>query len=180
MAEAIDAATGPFGSGGTAEFLRGDWLGHALHPLMTDFPLGCWIGAGLLDLLGGPSSREASRRLVGLGLLAAPMTIAAGLAEWRLLESAASRRVATLHAGGNLVASFAYWRSWQVRRQGRHTAGVAWAMVGGLTAVATGYLGGHLSFVRTAGTGARGRPPISGGPSSMVRRLGSRSSWGAA
>lgn len=180
LAEAIDAVTGQLDSGAAAEFLRGDWLGHALHPLMTDFPLGCWIGAGLLDLLAGESGREASRRLVGLGLLAAPLTIAAGLAEWRMLDSAVSRRVAAVHASGNLIASFAYLRSWQRRRQGHHAAGVTWAMIGGLTAIATGYLGGHLSFVRTAGTGARGRPAIRGGPASALRRLRSHSGWGAA
>jgi hypothetical protein len=40
--------------------LRGEWLGHALHPLMTDFPLGAWMSASLLDLFGPPQSREAS------------------------------------------------------------------------------------------------------------------------
>jgi hypothetical protein len=33
--------------------LAGTWLGHSLHPLLTDFPLGCWSSASLLDLLGG-------------------------------------------------------------------------------------------------------------------------------
>ena len=31
-------------------YLRGRPLGHALHPLMTDVPIGCWTSAALLDL----------------------------------------------------------------------------------------------------------------------------------
>jgi hypothetical protein len=37
------------GAGTAGDVLAGQWLGHALHPLLTDVPLGCWIGAGLLD-----------------------------------------------------------------------------------------------------------------------------------
>src|SRR2546430_17597698 len=30
-------------------FLRGDWLGHPLHPAPTDVPIGFWSASGLLD-----------------------------------------------------------------------------------------------------------------------------------
>ena len=60
----------------------GEWLGHALHPLLTDLPLGCWLSAGLLDLLGGRRGRPAAQRLVALGLLFVPVTAASGLVDW--------------------------------------------------------------------------------------------------
>src|SRR5947208_13414497 len=38
---------------GLTSALQGEWLGHPLHPALTDFPLGCWMCASLLDLVGG-------------------------------------------------------------------------------------------------------------------------------
>src|SRR5215218_7303889 len=59
-----------FASGARGEVLRGDWLGHAVHPVLTDLVLGTWTSATLLDALGGVQARPAAQRLVGLGLLA--------------------------------------------------------------------------------------------------------------
>src|SRR5215204_1734138 len=136
--------------------LRGDWLGHAVHPLAVDFPLGCWIGAGLLDLTGGRKARRTAQRLVGLGLLAAPGAVLTGLSEWSRLETSAPRRVGVVHAAGNGVVACLYWLSWRQRRRGHHLAGVVLGMVGGSGAMVTGYLGGHLSLNLRAGTGERG------------------------
>jgi hypothetical protein len=67
--------------GAVRSALGGEWLGHALHALLTDFPLGCWIGSDLLDLLGGRHSRPADQQLAGLGVLFAVPTAAAGLSD---------------------------------------------------------------------------------------------------
>jgi uncharacterized membrane protein len=139
--------------------LRGEWLGHALHPLLTDVPLGCWIASGLLDVVGGRSSRKASQRLVAIGLAAVPLTAAAGLADWETARDAGPRRVGIAHALGNTVVAACYLRSWSSRRKGRHLRGVAWGMAGGGLAWGTGYLGGHLSFARGIGVGERGWSP---------------------
>jgi uncharacterized membrane protein len=144
-------ANGPRG-----DALRGNWLGHALHPLLTDFPLGCWLSAGMLDLVGGKSSRRAAQRLVGLGLLAVPPTVATGLAEYASVEAPGTRRVGAVHALGNSVVAMCYLFSWRARRAGHHWRGVLWGIVGGLLAWYTGYLGGHLSFGRGVGVGERG------------------------
>src|SRR5947209_6330335 len=61
--------------------LRGTWLGHALHPPLTDVPIGFWTSAVVLDLLGGAQARPAARRLVGLGVLSAIPTAVTGWAE---------------------------------------------------------------------------------------------------
>jgi hypothetical protein len=60
-----------FGSGPRGSVLRGDWLGHAVHPVLTDFVLGTWTSATVLDAIGGNESSVAARRLIGAGLLAA-------------------------------------------------------------------------------------------------------------
>jgi uncharacterized membrane protein len=164
-------------SAGTAgDVLRGRWLGHALHPLLTDFPLGCWIGAGLLDLVGGRSARRAAQRLVGLGLVFVPATAASGLADWSGIEEQPTKRVGAAHALGNTVVATLYLLSWRARRKGHHLRGVGLGLVGGTLAWATGYLGGHMSFGRSAGVGERGlsaEPAVDGATATGdVRRDG--------
>jgi uncharacterized membrane protein len=155
-ARALQRLARQVGNGPRGAALRGNWLGHALHPLVTDFPLGCWISAGILDLIGGKPSRRAAQRLVGLGLLAVPPTVATGLAEYATVEAPATRRVGAVHALGNSVVAMCYLFSWRTRRAGHHWRGVLWGIVGGSLAWYTGYLGGHLSFGRGVGVGERG------------------------
>src|SRR5258708_27879862 len=33
------------------DFLHGKWLGHALHPALTDVPLGAWTVTAVLDIV---------------------------------------------------------------------------------------------------------------------------------
>jgi len=132
-----------------ASVLRGDPLGHKLHPVLTDLPLGLWMSASALDLLGGPSARAAAQRLVGLGLLSTGPTIAAGLADWERSGDRA-RRVGVVHAALNGVATGLYGLSWMARRRGRHQLGVLAALGGAGASAASGYLGGHMSFGMTS------------------------------
>jgi uncharacterized membrane protein len=152
-------------TGSAGSFLRGDWLGHALHPMLTDAPLGCWMSASLLDLVGGRKSRTAARRLVGLGLLASLPTAAAGSAELPGISDKKALRVATVHGIGNVGVMGLYLLSWRSRRRGHHLRGAVLALAGGGMAAASGYLGGHLSFAQRVGTGERGTrlpPPVPG------------------
>ena len=135
----------------TADALRGVWLGHALHPLLTDFPLGAWMSASFLDLFGGERARPASQRLIGFGLLVALPTAAAGLAEWRDTGGGA-RRVGVVHAGINSTATLLYGSSWLARRRGAHRTAVTLGVGGGVVATLGGYFGGHLTLVRKIGT----------------------------
>jgi uncharacterized membrane protein len=155
-AERLHDLAGRVADGSRGEALRGNWLGHAFHPFLTDFPLGCWISAGILDLVGGKSSRQAAQRLVGFGLLMVPPTVASGLAEYATIDAAPARRVGAVHAAGNGIVAGCYLCSWRARRRGHHGKGVMWALMGGALAWFTGYLGGHLSFGRGVGVGERG------------------------
>src|SRR5476649_213166 len=52
--EAADAVQGPIRDafqqlGPAKDFLHGKWLGHALHPVLTDIPIGAWTTALALD-----------------------------------------------------------------------------------------------------------------------------------
>jgi uncharacterized membrane protein len=145
-------------SGTRGEVLHGQWLGHALHPLMTDLPLGCWLASGLLDLGGGRRGRAASRRLVGIGLLFAVPTALTGVADYSHVGEQRDRRIAVVHAAGNAAVMGFYLLSWRARRAGHHWRGTGWGLAGGGLAWFTGYLGGHLSFARGTGVGPRGLP----------------------
>ncbi|MFE2629684.1 (2Fe-2S)-binding protein, partial [Streptomyces sp. NPDC059374] len=46
----------PLGRG--RDVLHGRWLGHPLHPLMVQVPIGSWMSAAVLDLRPG-RSRES-------------------------------------------------------------------------------------------------------------------------
>jgi hypothetical protein len=135
-----------------AEGLRGAWLGHALHPLLTDFPLGAWASASFLDLFGGDDARPAARRLVGFGLLASLPTVASGLAEWQTVGGRGARRVGVVHAAVNSTATVLYGCSWLARRRGAHARAVALGLGGGVVATVGGWFGGHLTLVRKLGT----------------------------
>jgi uncharacterized membrane protein len=132
-------------SGRGREILSGRWLGHSLHPLLTDFPLGFWASASLLDLVGPRNDADAARRLVGFGVLTALPTAAAGLSDWSKLETT-DRRTGVAHAQLNTLALGLYGLSYLARRRGRR--GVLLGVLGGLAATAGGYLGGHLSLTR--------------------------------
>jgi|GEM_PF-369327 len=144
------------GEGPAGPALRGDWLGHALHPLLTDLPLGCWLSAGLLDVVGGRRSRAAAQRLVGLGVAFVPATAAAGMADYSTVGDARIQRVGAAHAIGNSVVGGLYLMSWLQRRRGHYARGVLLGLGGGALAWVTGYLGGHMSFGRGSSVELRG------------------------
>src|SRR4051794_4983966 len=84
--------------GPRADALHGVWLGHPLHPVLTDIPIGSWVGAAVLDTM--PGQQRAATSLVGLGLATAVPTAVTGVADW----SSAGReqeRVGLWHALAN-------------------------------------------------------------------------------
>jgi len=136
-----------FARGSRGWLLRGDWLGHALHPVLTDVAVGTWVSASVLDLVGGAGTSAAAQRLVGAGVLAAAPTAWTGWAEW-LAAGQREKRIGLVHAVTNGVAISAYAGSWVARSRGRQGAGARLALVGAAVAGFGAYLGGHLTEVR--------------------------------
>jgi nitrite reductase/ring-hydroxylating ferredoxin subunit/uncharacterized membrane protein len=136
--------------GPVKDVLHGVWLGHPLHPLLTDLPIGFWTSAFVLDLFGGRRARPAADALVGLGVASALPTAAAGLADWSELNKP-ERRSGAVHAVANIAATTLYALSFFARRAGRRRRGVMLGIAGATAATVGGFLGGHLTFRRAAG-----------------------------
>lgn len=137
-------------SGPLHDGLAGNWLGHALHPTLTDVPIGTWTGATILDIVGPRRWQGASTLLTGLGLAAAVPTVAAGVVEW-LDTSGAQRRVGVAHALANSTAALLYLTSFVSKLTGRHALGRAASISAAAFTGMGGFLGGHMSFARGVG-----------------------------
>jgi nitrite reductase/ring-hydroxylating ferredoxin subunit len=140
-------------NGPVKDALSGTWLGHALHPLLTDVPIGTWTSALLLDWLGGPDSEAAADRLIALGLLAAAPTFASGWVEYAdsTVGNESVKRVGIVHALSNGGGAIMMASSLAARRSGARGRGKLFALVGGAFLGLGGFLGGHLSFAEGMG-----------------------------
>ncbi|HKO28410.1 MAG TPA: Rieske 2Fe-2S domain-containing protein [Solirubrobacteraceae bacterium] len=140
------------GRGTLKDALSGTWLGHPVHPMLTDVVIGSFTSASLLDVLG-PASDAASQRLIGLGLLAYLPTAASGINDWADTEviDDGIRRVGLVHAGCNAVGASLYALSWRSRRRGGKRLGTVFGLAGMAVMAAGGYLGGHLSMTKGVG-----------------------------
>jgi nitrite reductase/ring-hydroxylating ferredoxin subunit/uncharacterized membrane protein len=126
------------------DVLHGVWLGHPLHPMLVQVPVGAWLSASVLDFARG--DERAARLLVATGLIAAVPAAVAGTADWSE-QHEQQMRVGIVHAAGNVVALGLYGAS-LAPRDPRLSRTLRLA---GLAAVsASGLLGGHISF-RLAG-----------------------------
>lgn len=125
--------------------LSGSWLGHQLHPMLTDLPIGAWVMASALDVTGGKKMQSASQRLVGLGFLSAIPTAITGASDWS--ESyGKEQRVGMAHILGNAWGISLQGLSWVARKNDRHKLGAGLSLVGLGFTTAASYLGGHLTL----------------------------------
>jgi nitrite reductase/ring-hydroxylating ferredoxin subunit len=132
------------------DLLSGTWLGHPLHPVLTDVVVGAWTSSFILDLIPGKKHRKASDRLVDAGILAALPTAVAGLSDWTDTWGGA-RRVGVVHASANVLALWLYATSSLNRKRGRRLRGRMLSMSGFGVILGSAYLGGHLSFAKGIG-----------------------------
>jgi nitrite reductase/ring-hydroxylating ferredoxin subunit len=137
--------------GPVKDALSGSWLGHPLHPVLTDVTIGTFTSALLLDWLGGRRSEPAAQRLIALGLLSTAPVVAAGYSDWADTEhiNPSVRRIGVVHGSTNLVGASLFAASWAARRRGE--SGRRLGLAGGAALFAGGHLGGHLSFAEGVG-----------------------------
>lgn len=132
-----------------ADFLHGTWLGHPLHPVMTDFAIGAWGIGALFDVLalmkGDRELRRVGDAMARVGTWAAVPTLVTGLADYSTVKKPASS-TATLHALLNDVNFVLYVISIRERRKGNYGRGVSLSLLGAGLMTAAAWLGGHLVY----------------------------------
>ena len=127
--------------------LSGTYVGHPLHPMLTDLPIGAWGMSVVLDAVGGPAAESAADLLVEVGVAAAVPTAASGLNDWSYTNGRETR-VGLVHAMAMTTALSLYVASAAARARGSRRGGKALGLAGFAVLLTGGYLGGHLSFVR--------------------------------
>lgn len=135
-------------------FLHGTWLGHPLHPALTDVPLGAWTAALTLDAMESISGRKelgaGADAAIAVGLVGAVGSAVTGLTDWSETNGRA-RKVGLLHGLLNVGATALYATSLVLRRKDMRGAGRGFAMLGYAVSSTAAYLGGHLVFSEQIG-----------------------------
>jgi nitrite reductase/ring-hydroxylating ferredoxin subunit/uncharacterized membrane protein len=147
---AYDAA-GPVGRQ-AKNTLHGTWLGHPLHPVFTDVPIGAWTTALALDAAanGDPAMRRAATFAMGVGLAGATGAAVTGLTDWSETDGR-SRRAGLIHGLLNVAATTLFATAFALRRKDSHDGGRACAWMGYAIAVGAAYLGGDLVYGQRIG-----------------------------
>jgi nitrite reductase/ring-hydroxylating ferredoxin subunit/uncharacterized membrane protein len=135
--------------------LHGTWLGHPLHPVITDIPLGAWTLAVLFDLVSlfnpGQTWTTAADVTILVGVVAALGAAVTGYTDWNETIDR-ERRVGIAHGLINTVVLVIYLVSWLIRLTGGSRGlAIFLALVGYVLVICAAFLGGELVF--SIGTG---------------------------
>ncbi|REK86980.1 Rieske (2Fe-2S) protein [Streptomyces inhibens] len=130
------------------DVLHGLPIGHPLHPVLVQIPMGAWLSAAVLDVV--PGAGRNARLLVGLGVLSAAPAALAGWVDWAE-QHEDQMRTGLVHAASVAAAIGLYAGSWVHRGRGRTALGKALGFAGLCAAGTGGMLGGHLAFRQAAG-----------------------------
>lgn len=127
------------------DLLHGTWLGHALHPVITDVPVGALTAALFLDLIGQSEGAKWAMALGYAGMLGAALT---GIADYTGTDGKV-RRYATIHSLLMVVSTVSYLVSLLIRFgvvAGSHETAVAVSVVGYVFLTIGAYIGGELVY----------------------------------
>src|SRR4051812_19441919 len=111
-----DAIKGAYSSAGAAgqvvkNTMHGVWLGHPLHPVFTDIPIGAWTTGLVLDTVAAikdePVLERAADMAIAVGLVGAAGAAVTGLTDWSETDGS-SRRTGLVHGLLNITATTFY------------------------------------------------------------------------
>lgn len=128
--------------------LHGTWLGHPLHAVLVQVPIGSFVSATLLDVT--KADERAADRLALVGLLSAVPAVAAGATDWSR-SNPSTQRSGLVHAAMNTAGLGLWIASLLARRRGDRSAGTRLGLLGTAVIGASGTVGGHLSYRKGLG-----------------------------
>jgi len=133
------ARTGP-----AKDILNGTWLGHPLHPVLTDVPVGAFTTAVLLDVAG---ERRAADLAVATGVAGMVASAVSGAAD--AVDTFGDEQLhATVHATVMVSSLAAYLASLWLRltRPAARPLAILLGLVGYAGVAAGAYVGGEVVF----------------------------------
>lgn len=148
-----------FKAGGKAgnkikNFLHGKWLGHPVHPMVTDIPLGAWTTAIILDtfeLYGNSQYKPGADAAVNIGLVGAAGSAISGLTDWTGTTDI-ERKTGLVHGLLNMGATALYITSALLRKnKNSRKKAIMFSMLGYGITVVSSYLGGTLVYNKQMG-----------------------------
>jgi nitrite reductase/ring-hydroxylating ferredoxin subunit/uncharacterized membrane protein len=134
--------------------MHGVWLGHPLHPVFTDLPLGAWTTGLVLDAVAATNRDRAMERAadvaIAVGLAGAAASAVTGLTDWSE-TSGRSRRTGLVHGLLNIAATTLYASAFLLRKNGSRASGRTCALAGYGIAVGAAWFGGDLVYGQRIG-----------------------------
>jgi nitrite reductase/ring-hydroxylating ferredoxin subunit/uncharacterized membrane protein len=114
-------------------FLNGTWIGHPLHPVLKDIPVGAWTFTVIFDLAGllfkVPSFGVAASVTTAVGIAGALGAAVAGLMDWMDVDPP-EKSVGAVHAILNVTATLIFAAYLVMRWQGQWQLSWATCVVG--------------------------------------------------
>ena len=137
-----------------ADVLHGTWLGHPVHPMLTDITIGAWTLGSAFDVVAGLTQSDAARdtadKLTAIGTASAIPTAITGLVDYSTFPDW-SANTATWHGLLNIVNFGLFAMSVRERRRGNRGRAVAYSAVGMALTGVSAWLGGHLVYKSKVG-----------------------------
>src|SRR5690242_16307681 len=125
----------------------GRWAGHALHPALSDLPIGFWSGSLLLDMVGDDTATkgklDAAGTLSAAGLAAAVATAVTRVADWNVSDGE-DRPGGLFHGLLNGAATALQGASLAARPSGRRGSARTLGMASMAVTTVAAFVGGHL------------------------------------
>jgi nitrite reductase/ring-hydroxylating ferredoxin subunit/uncharacterized membrane protein len=137
-----------------ADMLHGTWLGHPLHPVLTDIPIGAWTIAVLCDLVaaqrGSAEAAKMADALTAIGAVAAVPTAFAGVVDYSAIDESAMA-LATAHGLLNSTGLVLNLLSLRDRAAGNRGRGVMFSAAAFGILNLSAWMGGEMVYRKRVG-----------------------------